>query len=263
MELIKLEETASTNTYASAHASELAPWSVVITDCQTGGRGQRGNSWESEEGKNLTLSMIIKPEGFRARDQFAISEAVALAVVDLLYDNGIDARVKWPNDIYVGDRKIAGILIEHSVLGMDISHSVAGIGLNVNQTEFLSDAPNPVSMAGLKGREFDRATLVKELGERLEHYCGLAFEPVGRDYLHSFFKTLLWRGDGKFHTFKIPDGPRFEAKIAEVEEGGMLVLEERDGNRSKYAFKEIIFELDAKDEGQEEGNDNIAPPKGV
>lgn len=263
MEIINLEETSSTNSYASDHAPELAPWTIVSTDHQTGGRGQRGNSWESEEGKNLTVSMIIKPEGFRARDQFSISEAVALAVVDLLYDYGINARVKWPNDIYVGDRKIAGILIEHSVLGMEISHSIAGIGLNVNQTEFLSDAPNPVSIAMLKNRELDRALLLKELGERLEHYCGLAFEPVGREYLHSFFKTLLWRGDSKFHPFSLPGGERFEGKIADVEEGGLLVLEKRDGSRSKYAFKEVVFELDNKDGESEEENDNIAPPKGV
>ena len=121
MKFLNLEETLSTNSYASARAAELEDWTVVSARRQTAGRGQRGNGWEAEEGKNLTFSVFFRPENFRARDQFALSEAVALAVVETLAGEGIEARVKWPNDIYVGDRKICGILIEHAVMGMNVS----------------------------------------------------------------------------------------------------------------------------------------------
>ena len=107
----------STNSYVSHHAASLADMTMVIADAQTAGRGQRGNSWESEPGKNLTFTLLHRPKGVLPREQFAISEATALAVADFLEENGISAAVKWPNDIYVGDRKIAGILIEHSLTG--------------------------------------------------------------------------------------------------------------------------------------------------
>lgn len=242
-QIIALTETDSTNSYATAHAAELAPWTIVTARSQTSGRGQRGNSWESEDGKNLTLSMVVKPDSFPARDQFAISEAVALAVVDTLACQGIDSRIKWPNDIYVGDSKICGILIEHIVTGMDITNSVAGLGLNVNQIEFRSDAPNPVSMAQLTGREFDLDDLLEDLGEKLREYCERAFTPEGRVLLHGIFKRSLWRGDGSFHTFALPDGELFEARISDVEEGGMLVLETRGGECLRFAFKEVVFIL--------------------
>ena len=243
MNVIHLSETESTNTYVSANAGSLEPWTIVEASCQTGGRGQRGNTWESEAGKNLTFSVLMRPADFPARDQFAISEAVALAVVETLAFYGIDARVKWPNDIYVGDRKICGILIEHAVTGMNITHTVAGVGLNVNQTEFRSDAPNPVSMANIAGHGFDLQDLLATLGEKIRSYCERSFNPEERPLLHGMFKRSLWRGDGGFHPFSRPGSGRFEARIADVEPGGMLVLESRDGERSRHAFKEVVFEL--------------------
>ncbi len=263
MNVIHLSETESTNTYVSANAGRLEPWTIVAARRQTGGRGQRGNSWEAEEGKNLTFSMFMKPEGFPARDQFALSEAVALAVVDSLACQGIDARVKWPNDIYVGDRKICGILIEHVVTGMDITHTVAGVGLNVNQTEFRSDAPNPVSMANLAGREFDTEELLSDLGAKIRAYCERSFTPEGRSGLHGMFKNNLWRGDGAFHPFSEPDRERFEARIADVEPGGMLVLEKKDGSCSRYAFKEVVFELLQSEEETAPETDNIHVPADI
>lgn len=241
MKIICLEETDSTNNYASAHADELEPWSIVLTESQTKGRGQRGNSWEAEPGKNLTFSMVIKPENFRARDQFALSEAVALATVETLKEEGIEACVKWPNDIYVGDRKIAGLLLEHSVTGMFITHTVAGIGLNVNQTEFLSDAPNPVSMSMITGREYDLNSILEKLGSGISRKIGEAFDQEGRRRLHETFKSSLWRGDGGRYPFRLPDGTEFEAIIRDVEETGYLILGDEEGNEKKFAFKEVNF----------------------
>ncbi|MDE6431375.1 MAG: biotin--[acetyl-CoA-carboxylase] ligase, partial [Duncaniella sp.] len=116
---------------------------------QTAGRGQRGNSWESAPGKNITMSILLRPEGLHPSRQFVISRAVSLAITGVLrrYMPASAVRVKWPNDIYVDDRKICGILIENVISSASIRQSVVGIGINVNQRRFLSDAPNPVSMA--------------------------------------------------------------------------------------------------------------------
>ncbi len=241
MKLLNLEETESTNTYAAAHAAELENWTTVSARRQTGGRGQRGNSWESEEGKNLTFSVFFRPEEFRARDQFSLSEAVALAVVGALGDEGVEALVKWPNDIYVGDRKICGLLLEHAVMGMNLTHTVAGAGINVNQTIFRSDAPNPVSIKQLTGRDTDRETLLDNVTKRIRENCEKAYSEAGRRDLHREFLKKMWRNDGKFHPFSLPDGQRFEARIGDVEPGGLLVLEDRDGRLRRFAFKEVSF----------------------
>ena len=155
MNFLLLEQVDSTNSYVSVHAGELDDMTMVIADTQTAGRGQRGNSWESEPGRNLTFTLLHRPEGIAPREQFAISEATALAIADFLEETGIRAKVKWPNDIYADDGKIAGILIELSLTGSAITDSRIGVGLNVNQREFRSDAPNPVSMANLLGADTD------------------------------------------------------------------------------------------------------------
>ena len=161
-----LDECVSTNTQVTEYP--LSEEGVIVAArCQTGGRGQKGNSWEAQPGKNLTFSAMWKPRGIAAREQFSISEAVALAVVDFLEDAGINAKVKWPNDIYVDDRKICGILIEHSVMGTEISRTIAGVGINVNQREFLSGAPNPVSMASIAGTEFPTERLLEDFEMKL------------------------------------------------------------------------------------------------
>ncbi len=168
MNFLLLEEVDSTNSYVAVHAAELEDMTMVIADSQTAGRGQRGNSWESEQGKNLTFTLLYKPQGIAPREQFAISEAAALAVADFLVESGMEAKVKWPNDIYAGDRKISGILIEHALMGQTIQHTRIGIGLNVNQREFRSDAPNPVSMVQLLGSESDISRVAVGVGTHLD-----------------------------------------------------------------------------------------------
>ncbi|WP_301748249.1 biotin--[acetyl-CoA-carboxylase] ligase [uncultured Duncaniella sp.] len=151
MEIIKIESTDSTSSHLAGIAEGCAHGTAVMARVQTAGRGQRGNSWEAEPGMNITLSLLLRPEGLEPARQFIISQAVSLAIVEML-DNfiGADAvSIKWPNDIYVNDSKIAGILIENVISGSAISRSIVGVGLNVNQTEFLSDAPNPVSLKQL------------------------------------------------------------------------------------------------------------------
>lgn len=242
---IHLDSCASTNSYASqlAMPEKGSGLCFILSDEQTAGRGQKGNHWEAEPGKNLTFSVLWKPEGVMPSEQFALSEAVALAVVDLLAEYEIAAKVKWPNDIYAGDKKICGILIEHSLFGQEIARTIAGVGINVNQREFLSDAPNPVSMIQLTGKSYDLSEMIGKyacfIGKRLKK----SETQSGREELHREYKVKMWRGDGKFHPFRdVASGLRYMGRILDVEPGGYLHIHDSDGqNQYRYAFKEVEF----------------------
>lgn len=245
MATVILDSVNSTNTWAKEHAPQLHHGDVVLTHCQIAGRGQRGNTWEAEPGKNLTFSMLLRPEAIAPARQFSLSEIVALAVADTLMqllDPDVDSsriKVKWPNDIYVDDRKIAGILIEHTISGSAISHTVTGIGLNVNQRVFRSDAPNPVSMFQLSGHEFP---LDQTLGLIRDAILAMIAE-CDFNAIHRRFLAALWRNDGAIHPFALPDGSRFSAAIDNVTPEGMLALRRTDGATAAYAFKEVVFLL--------------------
>lgn len=246
--ITRLPSVPSTNTWMKEHSSEFGHGHVLVTDDQTAGRGQRGNFWESDPGKNLTFSLMLRPKSITPAGQFAISEAVALGVVELLrhhlkgWVNADDIRVKWPNDIYVANDKIAGILIENTICGHRIDAAVAGIGLNVNQTIFRSPAPNPVSMTQLAAITFPLEELLTELASnilrRLDHIDG---NQETAQEQHKEFHSAMWRHDGQPHRFSLPDGTRFKATISHVEPDGMLQLRHTDGTTASYAFKEVIF----------------------
>lgn len=241
MKIHRLSTTPSTNTWASEHASQLELPAFVVTHAQTAGRGQRGNSWESSPGLNITGSLIFKPDNFDAKDQFAISEAVSLAIVEFLWDYGVAAKIKWPNDIYAGDKKICGILVEHVVTGRELTRSIAGMGININQTEFLSDAPNPVSLKNLTGKHYDLEEMVENLVTSLQRHIECLDR---RESLHATFLSLLWRNDGEYHRFYDRNrGEEIDARILTVEPNGMLHLLTTTGERRIYAFKEIEFKL--------------------
>ena len=146
-DIIWLDSIDSTNEEAKRHISDIDNLSVLSAYEQTEGRGQRGNSWTSKPGENLMFSIVLKNPKISARNQFGINEITSLSVVDFLSQHGISARIKWPNDIYVGSKKICGILIENSLRGSVISSSIIGIGLNINQRNFDVNLPNPTSMA--------------------------------------------------------------------------------------------------------------------
>ena len=241
MELLWLEKTPSTNTWLKENLGSVAPMTMVCAKDQTAGRGQRGNSWEAQPGKNLTFSFWFRPEGIRPAEQFVISEAVALAVVAVLSKYGIEAKVKWPNDIYVGDRKICGILIENSILPESISSSIVGIGLNVNQKNFLSDAPNPVSMTMLSGEEFLLEEVASRMGEELEKFLNMVDD---WDRLHRLYMDRLWRRDGLYPYRETATGRKFLGSIKNVESSGHLIItDSKSGENRRYAFKEIAFIL--------------------
>ncbi len=238
-----LEEVDSTNSWLRREAPAVAGTLMVAAWRQTAGRGQRGNSWESEPGSNLTFSVLYHPLAIAPREQFMLSEAVALAVCDTLASFGISASVKWPNDIYAGDLKICGILIEHSLLGAAISHSVIGVGLNVNQLVFHGDAPNPVSMAALAGRPFPLEEVCARVADAME--ARLA-QLERRDFgaLHSLYMSRLWRGVGEWPFVDCREKSRIRASIHGIAPDGTLTLRLADGSSRAYAFKEVTFPLD-------------------
>lgn len=240
MKIKIFQSLSSTNSYLKDSLSEIEEETMIIALEQTAGRGQRGNSWEAAPGKNLTLSFYFRPVGIKPAAQFVISEAVALAVVDTLNDYGLQANVKWPNDIYVSDKKIAGILIENSILGTLLSWSLVGIGLNVNQTEFFSDAPNPVSMAQLLDCEVSLPETAGKLGKNLDKYLQMLKGDVSRKEIHHRYLSKLWRADGNLHNFQdCATSEKFKARIKDVELTGHLLLESDDGAMRRYAFKEV------------------------
>lgn len=179
-DIIWLDSVDSTNSEAKRRISELRDLSVIAARNQTAGRGQNGNKWVSESSKNLTISIVLKNPIIKPWEQSIISEATSQAIIDTLASYGIDARIKLPNDIYIGDRKICGILIENSILGEKINWSIIGIGLNVNQTEFPSDLPNPTSMSlccPVPGEEYS----IDEVLDRLVSRVALL---IGRKNIH-------------------------------------------------------------------------------
>ncbi|MBP3349304.1 MAG: biotin--[acetyl-CoA-carboxylase] ligase [Bacteroidaceae bacterium] len=237
--IIKLQETRSTNTYLDSIDTECPQQEgcVVTTHTQSAGRGQRGNSWEAEPGKNLTFSYLLRPEGVAPQEQFILSQAVSLAVVDVLSRYAQGFSVKWPNDIYYHDSKIAGILIEHNLSGMSISRTIVGIGLNINQQQFISDAPNPISLQQITGREYDLDAMLAEV---LEATTIRYAQCVGdRKQLQLDYAAALYRKDG-FYPYRDAQG-EFMATIREVQPDGYLVLCDTEGRVRQYAFKEVAF----------------------
>lgn len=241
MEILHLAETDSTNSYVSSHAGELADMTMVVAEKQTAGRGQRGNSWESAPGMNLTFTLFFRPKAMAPSLQFAVSEATALAMVDFLSEQEVKAKIKWPNDIYVGDKKIAGILIEHSITPTHIEHSRIGVGVNVNQLEFISDAPNPVSLAQITGKKFDLKELVLAAAEALKKRLEMLDSEGGIASIHGEFKDNLWRYDGKKYDFR-RNNQIFQGIILDVSpKGPVTIMNCTTGRQESYFFKEIEF----------------------
>lgn len=247
MEIIKLDTAHSTNSWLTRNEQHIKGDCLVYCHNQTSGRGQRGNSWESEPGKNITASVLFRPKDFPAPWQFAISEAIALAIVDTLSIFGVDAKVKWPNDIYVGDKKICGILIEHSIVGSNISRTVAGFGINVNQEKFLSNAPNPVSLYNLTGQHYDLEEIIEKLTEKIDFSLHRLWEESPEN-IHKRFLCELWRKDGCMHPFF--DRLKKEKILAEIHDvapDGFLTLLTENGEKRRYAFKEVEYLLKETD----------------
>ena len=229
---IHLEETTSTNTYIKGLALEADEMVVVSTDWQTAGRGQGVNRWESERGKNLLFSLMARPSFVAVQQQFALSMAGALAIKAVLDRFTPDIRIKWPNDIYWRDRKISGTLIETSLAHGEISRFVYGIGLNVNQVQFVSDAPNPVSLAQITGKQVALMPLLNSIVEAFLAQWDLL--KAGQTHLIATrYNAALYRATG-FHPYSDKQGA-FDAELVGVETNGIITLRDRQGQLRTYS----------------------------
>lgn len=237
--IIRLKETDSTNRYLR-DLPENGDEEIVIAvaDYQSAGKGQGSHTWESEDAKNLLFSIKVHPRWVPVRQQFLLSMAEALALKDALdsYVDGI--TLKWPNDVYWKDKKISGTLIETSVDSKGIKTCIFGTGININQTKFYSDAPNPVSLCQILGHEVDREEVLQRIIAAFEQY----YELLRRaDYMDvsGIYHMALYRRKG-FHRYEDADG-EFEGAFVEVEDDGHLVLHDKQGVIRSYAFGEIKF----------------------
>lgn len=235
--IIRLEEIDSTNRYLKNYREEGDEEMIVaVADYQAAGKGQGTHTWESEKGKNLLFSIKVYPHWIPVRRQFVLSMAGALAVKDALDSYVENITLKWSNDVYWNDQKISGTLIENTIDSKGIKSCVFGIGLNVNQLVFHSDAPNPVSLAQILGHEVDRDEVLKKILDGFEKY----YELLRRaDYMDvsGIYHLSLYRRKG-FHPYRDADG-EFEGALVEVEDDGHLILHDRQGRIRSYAFGEI------------------------
>ena len=238
--IITLTETDSTNNYANQliSAGKAEDGTVVMSYFQRRGKGQPGNSWESAPEMNLLASIIIFPAFLPAGNQFYLSKITSLALFEWLGQHVNNVSVKWPNDIYVGNKKIAGILVETAIQGAKLHSAVSGFGLNLNQLNFSESLPNPVSLKQLTGMNYNLKTSALQLREifmrwyqKLER---IKLSEIDTAYHSSLFRINEWSWFQK-------DGKILEARILGTGEFGHLILETRSGSYSEFAFKEIGF----------------------
>ena len=222
-------ETDSTNRWMKEHGEGDM---VVVADYQTAGRGCGTNTWESERGRNLLFSVLLHPVETPVRQQFHISMAVAVALGEMLSQYADGFSIKWPNDIYWRDRKISGMLIENRVAGQTLSESIVGIGLNVNQREFRSNAPNPVSLCQILGHEVDRDELLADFLQRL-------LPAMRRSTLRHDYESMLYRRM-RLTAYADRSGV-FRASLQGIADDGRLLLRDDGGHDRLYAFKEVQF----------------------
>ena len=224
-----IEQTNSTNTLLKELIAKGQEPDFIYAGYQTAGRGQTGNSWESEKGKNLICSILLPPN----KNLYFLNIAVSVAIIRLLGDA---LTIKWPNDIYWKDKKLAGILLENAIIGNEVKYAIAGIGLNVNQTEFVSDAPNPVSLKQITGKEYAIDQLMQNL---LDAVHAVLNEP--EEAIWSYYKAHLYRREG-YWPFADQNGT-FEAQIEDVLPTGEIVLRDPNGQIHPYGFKQIKYIL--------------------
>lgn len=238
--LVFVKQTDSTNTLASQllKNGQATEGTVVYTDFQKAGRGQKGNCWISEESKNLLISIVLLPESILPENQFIISMFISLGICDFLKAYLTESKIKWPNDIYAGDDKIAGILIENSISGRKIISTIAGIGININQVEFPSWIPNPVSLKALTNKDYDTDVCLKQLLNHLDRRYKEIISGKTGEVINEYISQLLWMGE--IHEFKTGLG-MLKGKIISVTDSGCLVIEDMKKNSHEFRFKEVDF----------------------
>lgn len=220
---ICLNEVDSTNSYARECLAKSKPseGTVIVARYQTGGRGQFGKSWESEPGRNITFSIVLYPVFLRARQAHSLNQAVCLGLKDFVESLNIEVQIKWPNDIYHYDKKLAGILIENGLMGEKLDYSIIGIGMNVNQTKFSPELPNPVSLKMIAGKEFELEKLINDVCGFVETRYRQLKKGQWKEIKKDFEKALY--GLGQRRMFEMND-ELLEGIISGLDDEGQLIL---------------------------------------
>ena len=236
-----LKEVDSTNTFLKNILSNSKPvpeGTVIMAEDQFAGRGQRENVWHAEPGKNLTFSILLKPTFIDAQSQFDVTRAASLGVYDALMPLlGHKLKIKWPNDIYYGSKKLGGMLIENILQGSQIKHSVVGIGLNINQEHFPDNAGNATSVKQILHKDYDLKNILSEICGHIEaYYLNLK---AGRFAFvrNTYISRLYLLNEGRHYR---SNGQVFKGVIKHVTDEGMLIID-KGGEETVFNFKEIEF----------------------
>lgn len=246
--IIWLDTIDSTNSEIYRRIDELDNLSVIAAFNQTKGKGQRGNVWLTESSANLTFSMLLKfgesaLSPIEAIRQFTISEAVTCALADFFSQEGIDVSIKWPNDIYYGDKKLVGILIENILNGKNVAASIIGIGINCNQIQFPSSLLNPTSMSLITKKIYDLKPTLEEVCSHICLQLELMETEGGKESIHSRYLSNMYRLN-EWHNFRdMSDDTVFNGRITGISDSAMLQVEMPDGSSKEFAFKEIGYIL--------------------
>lgn len=240
--IIYLKEIDSTNNFAKnlLKQNKVFENTVILTDHQTKGRGQKNNIWVSQKRKNLTFSIIIFPK-IKVEDQFFLLMATSLGIIDCLskYINNI--KLKWPNDIYYNNKKLGGILIENIIKNNIIESSVIGIGLNINQVIFENNL-NAISLKIINNKSHNRIKILKELIDKFEirlNTLKSLNNTIRKDLKNEYLKQLLFLK--QWHLYTLPSGKNLIGKIIDVENDGRLIIQDKNKVNHYFNFKEIIF----------------------
>ncbi len=238
--IFQLGSINSTNIYTSEllKSKVLCEGTIISTLFQSAGKGLGENKWESEKGKNMLFSIVLYPTFLQIENQFLLSKAISLGIVNYCHTKSNHIKIKWPNDIYFKDKKLAGILIENSVKGSKIEKCIVGIGINVNQEIFTSDAPNPVSLKQITKKNYLIEQEIIKLRNNIQFFYdklkGGNTESIDKEYLKCLYRL------GEFKQYKTSN-TIFEGKITGVNEFGLLKILTKDGEKKEFDLKEIEF----------------------
>jgi BirA family biotin operon repressor/biotin-[acetyl-CoA-carboxylase] ligase len=241
-EIIRLDTTDSTNQHMTElmKTGNLAEGSVVCCRAQTKGMGQEGNTWESEPGKNLTATIVLYPSFLKPEFQFQLTRIISLSVCSVLDKLNLPFRsmIKWPNDIYIDNRKVAGILIRNEISGNSISGSIAGLGLNVNQNSFPAGISGAVSLFMLTGIEYDLEDILTDWHSGVAYWYGMLAKGNSEIIESAYLERMYLLNQPAEFTIR---GEKMTATIKGLAEYGMLLLEGSDGSYHKCSLKEVVF----------------------
>jgi BirA family biotin operon repressor/biotin-[acetyl-CoA-carboxylase] ligase len=238
--IIKLSLVNSTNNYFSdlLRKTKYPEGSIISALFQSSGKGLENTTWESEKGKNLLFSLVLYPDFLPVDKNFLLSKVVSLGIVNYMLAKTDYIKIKWPNDIYYQNKKLAGILIENIIKGSDINQSIIGIGLNLNQTTFLSDVPNPVSLNQITKKTYSIDQEIVKLRSNIQFFYDKLkagkFEEINKEYIKCLYRY------NEFHNYS-SNNKIFKAKITGINEFGHLQVLTEDQEKKEFDFKEIEF----------------------